>query len=126
MKQGSDNTPIILVIEDNILMLKLIGRILNMEGWRAILAADSRYGMAMMDETDPDLVRLDIRMPDIDGFETLKMIREKSNVPVIMVTANWDPDVTNKAFSMGADDYVRKPFSNAELVARIRAKLRRV
>ena len=122
-KAREDQT--ILVVEDNIDMLNLIGRILMEEGYRTILAADSTYGMAMLKESSPDLVMLDIRMPGMDGYAILQSIRQTSNVPVIMVTANWDTQAVQKSFDLGADDYIKKPFSPAELAARVKAKLRR-
>jgi two-component system KDP operon response regulator KdpE len=74
----------------------------------------------------PDLVLLDVMMPDIDGFEVLGMLREISNVPVIMLTAKGEEDDRVKGLELGADDYVTKPFSPRELVTRVRAVLRRV
>ncbi|MFC1920335.1 response regulator transcription factor [Chloroflexota bacterium] len=115
----------ILVIEDNIDMLQLIGRILLREGLRVLLAQDSIYGLSILKESNPDMVLLDIKMPEPDGFETLRLIREHSDIPVIMVTANWEQEAVDRALALGADDYVKKPFRSGELVARIKAKLRR-
>jgi len=74
----------------------------------------------------PDLILLDIMLPDLDGFEVLKMIRETSSVPVIMLTAKGEEEDRVKGLELGADDYVTKPFSPRELVSRVRAVLRRV
>jgi len=115
----------VLVIEDNIDMLQLIGRILLGEGLRVLLAQDSIFGLSLLKEGNPDIVLLDIKMPDTDGFETLKSIRELSDIPVIMVTANWEQEAVEKALALGADDYIKKPFRAAELTARVKAKLRR-
>ncbi len=73
----------------------------------------------------PDLVILDIIMPGLDGFKVLSLIRQRSNVPVIMLTANREASTASDALGLGADDYVRKQFHTQELLARIRAKLRR-
>ena len=123
---SSQYIPTILVIEDNIDMLQLIGRIIMEEGLRVLLAQDSVYGLSLLKESNPDLVLLDIKMPEPDGFAALKSIREQSNIPIIMVTANWEQEAVEKALAMGADDYIKKPFRSAELIARIKAKLRRL
>jgi DNA-binding response OmpR family regulator len=74
----------------------------------------------------PDLILLDVMMPDMDGFEVLRLIRESSNVPVIMLTAKGEEDDRVRGLEIGADDYITKPFSPRELVSRVRAVLRRV
>jgi DNA-binding response OmpR family regulator len=125
MKRENNTVHTILIIEDNIDMLQLIGRILYEEGYRVLMAQDSIYGISLLKESNPDIVLLDIRMPEPDGFETLELIRRQSSVPVIMVTANWEHDAMEKALSLGADDYMKKPFSPAELAARVRAQLQR-
>ena len=91
----------------------------------AIVVADGDSALALLDEIEPDLVVLDIMMPGLDGFETLDLIRERSNVPVVMLTARREVKSLQRALFLGADDYVSKPFSTRTLVARIRAKLRR-
>jgi two-component system KDP operon response regulator KdpE len=115
----------VLVMEDNTDMLQLIGRILYQEGYRVLLAQDSIYGLSLLKEGKPDIVLLDIKMPEPDGFETLELIRQQSNVPVLMVTANWEREAERKALSLGADDYVKKPFSPSELIARVKLILNR-
>ncbi len=126
MGEKPQKTHTVLVIEDNMDMLQLIGRILLREGYRVLLAQDGLYGISLFEESNPDIVLLDIKMPDPDGFKTLESIRQYSDVPVIMVTANWEQEAVQKALALGADDYVKKPFSSAELVARVKAKLRRL
>jgi DNA-binding response OmpR family regulator len=113
-----------LIIEDNIDVLQLIGRILSQEGYRVLMAQDSIYGMALLKESNPDVVLLDIRMPEPDGFKTLQMIRHDSKVPVMMVSANWEQEAVEKATLLGANDYVKKPFSPMELTARVNMLIR--
>ena len=81
--------------------------------------------LALLEKRRPDLVILDIVMPGLDGFQVLDMIRQHSNVPVIILTGRCEVTTVRDALALGADDYVRKPFSTLELLARIRAKLRR-
>ena len=126
MQEKSQKTHTILVIEDNQDMSQLLKRILEPEGYRVILSVDGAYGMALLREAQPDLVLLDIMMPDVDGFMTLHSIRKYSNVPVIMVTAKRETEALQRAIDLGADDYVKKPFGPDELLARIKAKLRRI
>ncbi len=116
----------ILVIEDNQDMLELLRRILESEGYRVLLAADGVYGMNLVRENEPDLILLDIIMPGPDGYITLESIRQCSKAPVIMVTAMWGLEAVHKAFELGADDYVKKPFSPIEVLAGVKAKLRRI
>ena len=115
----------ILVIEDDQDMLQLIKRILESEGYHVFLAADGIYGMTLMKECKPDLVLLDITMPGPDGYLTLDSIRQYSNVPVIMVTGKRETEAVQKAFELGVDDYIKKPFRPAELLARVKTKLKR-
>ena len=115
----------IMVIDDDPLMLQLLKRTFEMEGYDAILAADGASAMMLMRDCKPDLIILDIMMPGPDGYMVLENIRQSYDIPVIMVTAKRDVTSLQKALALGADDYVRKPFFPKELVARIRAKLRR-
>jgi len=126
MQERSQKAQTILVIEDEQDMLQLLRRILESEGYRVILATDGVYGMTLLREAKPDLVLLDIMMPSPDGYMTLDSIRQCSNVPVIMVTAKRETEALQKALDLGADDYVKKPFRPAELLARIKVKLKRV
>ncbi len=123
MQERSQKTKTILVIEDNQDMLLLIGRILESEGYRIILAADGIYGMDLARAAKPDLVLLDIIMPGPDGYTILKSIRQYSNVPVIIVTVKWEREAVQKALALGADSYVKKPFSTGELLATVKAHL---
>ncbi|MFA4835292.1 MAG: response regulator [Dehalococcoidia bacterium] len=115
----------ILVIDDDEEILEMLRRFLELEGYNVITASDGEAGLALLEEQVTDLVLLDIMMPGLDGFKVLDRIRKRSNVPVIMLTAKGDALTVHKTIEIGADDYVRKPFSTKELLARIKAKLRR-
>lgn len=115
----------ILLIDDDHNLMQLLGDYLSGQGFAVRAAGDGRAGLRALFERKPDLIVLDVTMPGQDGWETLARIREVSDVPVIMLTARGDePDVL-RGFSLGADDYVTKPFSFAQLTARIRAVLGR-
>jgi len=125
MQGKLQKTHTILVIDDEPDMLQLLERILTSEGYRVIPAADGNYGLTLVRGTRPDLILLDIMMPGLNGFMVLDSIRKYSDVPVIMVTAKRGTEALQKALDLGADDYVEKPFRPGELLARVRAKLRR-
>lgn len=116
---------LILAVDDDEEMLRMLSRILELEGYDVALAANGRAALTILEECEPDLVILDIIMPGLDGFQVLDLIRQRSNVPVIMLTARCEVTSLRDAVVLGADDYVRKPFYTRELLARIRAKLRR-
>ncbi len=115
----------VMVVDDEQTILALLNRILKAEGYEVLLASDGNSALDMLEQHSPDLVILDIAMPGLNGFQTLHLLRESSNIPVIMLTANREETSVNDALTLGADDYVRKPFHTPELLARIRAKLRR-
>ena len=118
--------PLILAVDDEEPILKLLRVNLSVDGYHVVTAPDGRAALTMLEKQKPDLVLLDIMMPDLDGFQVLDLIRQHSNVPVIMLTARGEVSSVFKAMSVfEADDYVTKPFSMRELSARIRAKLRR-
>jgi DNA-binding response OmpR family regulator len=117
--------PLILVIDDEPDMLNLLKDLLWLEGFDVQGTNKSREAISLLDEWQPDLVLLDVVMSELDGFQVLDLIRERSNVPVVMVTGRCESPTLRKALNLGADDYVTKPFSAVELVARIKAKLRR-
>lgn len=107
-------------------MIGIIRMNLELEGFQ-VLAANN--GLEALDEVRkhiPDLIVLDVMMPELDGFETLRMLREFSNVPVIMLTAKGEEEDRVFGLELGADDYVTKPFSARELTSRVKAVLRRV
>ena len=114
-----------MVVDDDQDMLNLLKDLLWLEGFEVHGTNDSREAMALLDEWHPDLVLLDVVMGELDGFQVLDLIRQRSNVPVVMVTGRCESPTLRKALNLGADDYVTKPFSAIELVARIKAKLRR-
>jgi two-component system KDP operon response regulator KdpE len=115
----------ILVVDDEPRMLDLISMNLKLEGFDVITAADGYQALEKVTRTMPDLVLLDIMMPDMDGFETLKRIREIAPVPVIFLSVKGEEADRVRGLDLGADDYITKPFSPRELVSRIRAVLRR-
>jgi two-component system KDP operon response regulator KdpE len=106
-------------------MVQFITMNLELEGFRVISASDGHQALEKVTKELPDLVILDIMMPDMDGFETLKKIREVSAVPVILLSVRGEELDRVKGLDLGADDYVTKPFSPRELVSRIKAVLRR-
>jgi len=116
---------LILVVDDDQEMMRMLNCILELEGYDVATAADGRQALALLEEYEPDLVLLDIIMPGLDGFQVLDFIRQRSDIPIIMLTARCEVTSLRDALALGADDYVRKPFRTRELLARIRAKLRR-
>lgn len=116
---------LILVVDDDKEILTMLNRILELEGYDVAIADHGRSAISLLKEHEPDLVILDILMPELDGFQVLDLIRQRSNVPVIILTARCEETTLRNALVLGADDYVKKPFSTPELLARIRAKLRR-
>jgi len=120
-----DDRQLIMVVDDDQEMLRLLNRTLELEGFDAIVVADGDSALTLLEEINPDLVILDVVMPGLDGFQTLALIRKQSNVPVIMLTARHEVESLQRALLLGADDYIRKPFSTRSLIARIQAKLRR-
>jgi len=97
--------------------------------WKDIavtLAVDGNSALARLTEHKPDLVLLDIRMPDLSGYQVLERMREESDAPVIMLTRALEPTAVEQSVGLGADDYIRKPFNPRVLLARVHTKLRRV
>jgi two-component system KDP operon response regulator KdpE len=115
----------ILVVDDERRMVGFIRLNLEQDGFEVIEASNGNEALDRLRDSLPDLILLDVMMPDIDGFEVLRMIREISQVPVIMLTAKSEEDDKVKGLELGADDYVTKPFSPRELVSRVKAVLRR-
>ena len=115
----------ILVVDDEERMVRFIRLNLEHDGFRVTEAFKGAEALNKLRSALPDLVLLDVMLPDIDGFEVPRMIREVSTVPVIMLTAKGEEDDRVRGLELGADDYVTKPFSPRELVSRVRAVLRR-
>ena len=121
----SANTKI-LVIEDEERMARFVRLNLEQDGFQVSEALNGREGLDKLRTFMPDLILLDVMLPDLDGFELLKMIREIDSVPVIMLTAKGEEEDKVRGLELGADDYVTKPFSPRELVSRVKAVLRRI
>lgn len=115
----------VLVVDDEERMRKFIRLNLDHDGFKVIEANNGTQAMEQLRVSLPDIVILDVMMPDMDGFEVLKLMREISQVPVIMLTAKGEEDDRIKGLELGADDYMVKPFSPRELTSRIKAVLRR-
>ena len=115
----------ILVVDDEERMVRFIRLNLEHDGFQVIEAYRGAQAIDRLRSTLPDLILLDVMLPDLDGFEVLRIIRENSSVPVIMLTAKGEEEDRVRGLELGADDYVTKPFSPRELVSRVRAVLRR-
>ena len=122
---GTVTHTVILVVDDSAQIRKVVRKLLEGAGHEVIEAADGRECLQRLYETKPDLVLLDVSMPDMDGWTALERIREMTFVPVLMVTARDRPPERVRGLKGGADDYILKPFEPDELLARIDAVLRR-
>ena len=116
---------VILVVDDEERMARFIRLNLEHDGFQVVEAYRGLEAIQKLRDAMPDVIILDIMLPDMDGFEVLTMIREISQVPVIMLTAKNEEDDRVRGLELGADDYITKPFSPRELVSRVRAVLRR-
>ena len=125
MEEKSKNKPKILVVDDDDRSLRLVEAMLAPESYEVMLAHSGQEGLEKARESSPDVILLDIMMPKMNGFEVLRILRQRYNIPVIMLTAKKEVTSAIDSFHLGADAYVRKPFMKGELLARIRAKLRR-
>lgn len=115
----------ILVMDDNQDMLMLLNRTLELEGFDTVIFVDYDEALTMLDTTNPDLVIIDTSLPEIHCIKVLDIIREHSNVPIIVITADNELDTLKTVLAHGADDFIRKPFGVRPFIARIKAKLRR-
>jgi DNA-binding response OmpR family regulator len=115
----------VLIVDDDARLFELLESYLEPNGVRSVHAADGKRGLEALASSAFDAVLLDVMMPELDGLNVLKKIREKSRVPVIMLTAKGDETDRVVGLELGADDYLAKPFSPRELLARLRAVLRR-
>jgi two-component system KDP operon response regulator KdpE len=116
---------IILIVDDEPRMVRFVRMNLDLEGYMTLEANSGLQALEKTRDLNPDLILLDVEMPGLDGFETLKRLREITDSPVIMLTVRSDEDDKIKGLDLGADDYITKPFSPRELSSRIRAVLRR-
>jgi two-component system, OmpR family, response regulator MtrA len=115
----------VLVVDDDQALSEMLGIVLRAEGYEALFCDDGSKAQGIFQETKPDLVLLDLMLPGIDGIEVCKRIRSESGVPIVMLTARGDTLDVVKGLESGADDYIIKPFKPKELVARIKARLRK-
>lgn len=115
----------VLVVEDDPHAIELVRLYLSRDGHEVITSGDGREGLRLARETQPDLLVLDLMLPGLDGLQLCRIIRQESDVPIIMLTARVEEDDRLTGLDLGADDYVTKPFSPRELAARVKAVLRR-
>jgi len=115
----------ILVMDSNQDMLMLLNRTLELEGYDTVVVVDYDEAVDMMEKINPDMVIMDTYLPDIDCLKILDIIRQRSDIPIIVITADNELETLRTVFAHGADDFIRKPFGIKPLIARIKAKLRR-
>jgi two-component system response regulator MtrA len=115
----------VLVVDDDASLSEMLGIVLRSEGFEPLFESDGRAAVATFRQAQPDLVLLDLMLPGLGGLEVCQAIRRESGVPIVMLTARGDTEDIVRGLECGADDYVVKPFKPAELVARVRARLRR-
>jgi DNA-binding response OmpR family regulator len=125
MHHGAVTTTRVLVVDDEPMVRDVLARYLEKEGFAVEVAEDGEQALARHEEARPDLVLLDLMLPRIDGLEVLRRMRERAPTAVIMLTAKGEETDRVVGLELGADDYVTKPFSPREVVARVRAVLRR-
>lgn len=118
--------PVILIADDNQQITSILEEYAKREGYMPIIAQDGSDALELFYRKNPDIILLDVMMPKMDGFEVCREIRRTSNVPIIMVTARGEDFERIMGLDIGADDYIVKPFSPAEVMARIRAVMRRI
>src|SRR5574342_63754 len=116
----------ILVVEDEASIAEVVSLYLKRAGYNVLIASDGRQAMNTFDRQSPDFVILDLMLPEVDGLSLTRWLRDRSDVPIIMLTARREEIDRIAGLEMGADDYVVKPFSPQELVSRVRAVMRRV
>ena len=115
----------VLIVDDDIRILRMLKRIMELEGYKVHTADSGETALSIFDQEPPDIVLLDIMMPDMDGYTVCERIREFSQIPIILVSAKSTDQAKVGGLDTGADDYITKPFSASELAARVRAALRR-
>ena len=122
---GKNKNNLVLIIEDDKHTASLVALYLEREGFRALKAEDGEAGLAMAEQHQPVMIILDLMLPKIDGWEVCRRLKRKSDIPLIMLTARGDEIDRVSGLTLGADDYLVKPFSPRELMARVKAVLRR-
>jgi len=118
-------TQTILVVDDKLNVQKLLEDFLSGKGFQVLCASNGRDAQLILKKQTPDLILLDIMMPQMDGYEFIGKLRENSDLPVIMITAKQQESDVVKGFELGADDYITKPFRMSELLVRVKAVLKR-
>jgi len=118
--------PIMLIADDNTAISSILAEYAKKDGFTTIIAKDGAGALRLFKDQSPDVILLDVMMPEIDGFEVCREIRKTSVVPIIMVTARGEDFEKIMGLDIGADDYIVKPFSPGEVMARVRAMLRRI
>jgi two-component system alkaline phosphatase synthesis response regulator PhoP len=116
----------VLIVDDDIKTVQLVKLYLTRDDYQVLTAYDGSEALRLARESHPDLVVLDLMLPDIDGLEVCRILRQESNVPIIMLTARSTDQDKLTGLDLGADDYITKPFSPKELAARVQAVLRRI
>ncbi len=116
----------ILVVEDDMTLLEMLEYNLSRQGYQVVTAKDGRSALTFARQEKPDLIVLDVMLPGIDGFEVCRILRKEFSFPILMLTARTEEVDKIVGLEMGADDYLTKPFSMRELLARVKALLRRV
>jgi DNA-binding response OmpR family regulator len=117
--------PLILIVDDEVQVLAVVRRTLELESFKVVTASNGKEALNVFEQQIPDLAILDIMMAGMDGFTLCQRIREFSPLPIIMLTSKSEEEDKLKGFDLGIDDYISKPFSRKELIARIKAVLRR-
>src|ERR1700732_342346 len=115
----------VLVVDDDAALSEMLGIMLRGEGFEATFVTDGDRALEAFRDTHPDLVLLDLMLPGVDGMDARRQNRTESGVPIVMLTAKSDPVDVVLGLESGADDYIVKPFKSKELIARVRARLRR-
>lgn len=119
------STKTVMVVDDETRLVSLVESYLKQEGYRVVTAHNGREALSVANREKPDLIILDLMMPEMDGYEFMRQHRADHNTPIILLTARVDDDEKVIGLELGADDYVTKPFRPRELTARVRAVLRR-
>lgn len=119
------NTGTILVVDDELALRKLLSSYLAKEGFSILEARDGKEALSLLDQVGADLALIDVMMPGMDGFSLVKAIRSKFSIPIVMLTARGEESSKVTGLELGADDYIVKPFSAPEVIARVRAQIRR-